>query len=188
VRGESPSKEVKVLPTHGQSANRWSSRFQPKDAEVIEEKGVHMSNLLGEEAWGICASILLVCLGIALIGYGRWQNLDISNGWPVYPAGSIFCLAGMHYLGSEDPSREPAYNKDPQLGSKYVCLGRLALNGHSIRAYEIETDQGNKRFRLVSIPAVTHEKEAALIRYIVNEGLMENISQGMSEKIEEEAA
>ena len=37
------------------------------------------------------------------------------------------------------------------------------------------------------MPGITAQKEAALIRYIVNEGLIENISRGMSKKIEEEA-
>ena len=69
-----------------------------------------------------------------------------------------------------------------------MYLGSLDLNGYSIKTYECETNQGEKQFRLVSMPAATLEKEAALIRYIVNEGLIENFSRGISEKIEEEAA
>jgi hypothetical protein len=140
-----------------------------------------------EETWVVCAGVLLACLGLALIGFGRWYNLEISNGWPIYLAGSIFCLGGLFYLGWKDPAVEPGSEELPQPGSKNVYLGRLDLNGYSLRAYECETARDGKQFRLVSIPAVPPQKEAALIRYIVNEGLIENISRKMSKKIEEEA-
>lgn len=142
--------------------------------------------MLKEEAWVMCAGILLVCFGMALIGFGRWYNLDISQGWPIYLAGSSFCLGGLFYLGWKDPSVEPSWDELPQPGSK-IYLGRVDLNGYSLRAYECETDRDGTQFRLVSMPAVNPQKEAALIRYIVNEGLIENISRGMSKKIEEEA-
>ena len=146
-----------------------------------------MRKMLEEEAWFICAGVLLTCLGMALIGFGRWYNLDISSGWPIYLAGFIFCLGGLFYLGWKDPFGEPDREELAQPGSKNIYLGRLELNGYSLRAYERETARDGKQFRLVSIPAVTPQKEAALIRYVVNEGLIENISQGMSKKIEEEA-
>ncbi|HYY29084.1 MAG TPA: hypothetical protein VE860_14115 [Chthoniobacterales bacterium] len=143
--------------------------------------------MLKEEVRVICAGILLVCLGMALIGFGRWYNLDIPQGWPIYLAGSIFCLGGLFYLGREDSSAESDCEEPPQQGSNNVYLGTLHLNGYLLKAYECETDRDGTRFRLVSTPAVTPQKEAALIRYIVNEGLIENISRGMSKKIEEEA-
>jgi hypothetical protein len=124
---------------------------------------------------------------MTLIGFGRWYNLDISQGWPIYLAGSIFCLGGLFYLGWKDPSGEPSWDELPQPGPKNIYLGSLNLNGYSLGAYECETDRDGTRFRLVSNPALTPQKEAALIRYMVNEGLIEKISRGMSKKIEEEA-
>jgi hypothetical protein len=41
---------------------------------------------------------------------------------------------------------------------------------------------------LTSIPALTPEKEAALVRYMINEGLIEEFWRGMRQKIEEEGA
>ena len=146
-----------------------------------------MRKVLKEEAWVICAGILLVCFGMALIGFGRWSNLEISPGWPIYLAGSIFCLGGLFYLGWKDPSVESDCGEPPQPGLKNIYLGSLDLNGYSLRAYECETDLDGTRFRLVSNPAVSPQQEAALIRYIVNEGLIEKISRGMNKKIEEEA-
>jgi hypothetical protein len=146
-----------------------------------------MRKVLKEKAWVICAGILLVCFGMALIGFGRWYNLDVPQGLSVYLAGFIFCMGGLFYLWWKDPSDEPSEDELPQPGSKNIYLGNLHLNGYSLRAYECQTDCDGTRFRLVSIPAVRPHKEAALIRYIVNEGLIENISRSMSNKIEEEA-
>jgi hypothetical protein len=77
----------------------------------------------------------------------------------------------------------PVFRKTGQI----FANARLDLNGYSLRAYECETARDGKQFRLVSIPGVAPQKEAAVIRYIVNEGLIENILQGMSKEIEEEA-
>jgi hypothetical protein len=46
---------------------------------------------------------------------------------------------------------------------------------------------GSKQFRLVSSPKVSPEQEAAYIRYIVNEGLIEDWWPQMNKKITEEA-
>ena len=69
-----------------------------------------------------------------------------------------------------------------------IFLGKFELNGRSITAYERENDLGGRQLRLNSYPAITPEQEAALIRYIVNEGLVENIWRGMSKEIEEGAS
>jgi hypothetical protein len=39
---------------------------------------------------------------------------------------------------------------------------------------------------LSAFPSITCEQEAALIRYLVNEGLVENLVQGLSKRIEGE--
>jgi hypothetical protein len=68
-----------------------------------------------------------------------------------------------------------------------VVTGRFRLNGYSFEAYEREGENGSKQFRLVSSAKVNPEREAACIRYMVNEGLIEDLWPEMSKKIKEEA-
>lgn len=137
--------------------------------------------------WPICAGILLACVGMALIGFGEWNSLDLSQGWLVYLLGLTFFFAGL-FLVWIDPLATPALQDESVSESDGIYLGRFELNGRSIRAYERESDLGGRQLRLKSYPAITPEQEAAFIRYIVNEGLAENIWRGMSRKIEEEAS
>src|SRR5260370_26593725 len=67
-----------------------------------------------------------------------------------------------------------------------VYLGKFTLNGYTFKAYERETVDGSRQFRLSAFPSITREQEAALIRYLVNEGLVEHLVQGLSKRIEEE--
>ena len=60
-----------------------------------------------------------------------------------------------------------------------VYLGKFNLNGYTFKAYERETVDGSRQFRLSAFPSITCEQEAALIRYLVNEGLVENLVQGL---------
>ena len=71
--------------------------------------------------------------------------------------------------------------------SKSICLGAFHLNGHSFEAYERETDYGGRQFRLRSYPSVNPDQEAAIIRYLVHEGLIDDMWPQSSKKIQEEA-
>lgn len=137
-------------------------------------------------AWPICVGILLVCLGVALIAFGEWHSLDLSAGCLHYLAGFTVLLGGL-FLIWKDPLSAPTFPEELAPEPEGVYLGRFKLNGYSFEAYECETTKGGRQFRLISFPAVAPEREAAFIRYIVNEGLVENIWQGMSKRIEEEA-
>jgi predicted membrane channel-forming protein YqfA (hemolysin III family) len=139
------------------------------------------------EELSICVGVLLACLGMALIGLGEWHSLDFSTGWLMYLGGVIFLLGGLFLLW-KDPLTTFSSQQKPSLELNEVYLGRLNLNGYSIRACERENNQGVIQFRLTSIPALTPEKEAALIRYMINEDLIEEFWGGISQKIEEEGA
>ena len=68
-----------------------------------------------------------------------------------------------------------------------MYLGKFQLNGYLFEAYEREGNKGGKEFRLVSTPSVSPAQEAAFIRYIIQEDLINNLWPQMSKQIEEEA-
>jgi hypothetical protein len=139
-----------------------------------------------QPAWRICVGILLTYLGMALIGFGGWYSLELSMRWFIYLVGSTVFLAGL-FLIWKDPLSTPGFQEEPTQEPKSIYLGKFDLNGYSFRAYERETDKAGRQFRLISFRSLTPEREAAFIRYMVNEGLIENIWRRMSKKIEEEA-
>jgi len=134
----------------------------------------------------ICLGIFLAYVGIALIGFGGWYSLKPSLRWLIYLAGFTIFLAGL-FLIWKDLLNAPGYPGDPISSRDGHFLGEFELNGHFFRAYEIESAQDGRQFRLFSSPQLTPEREAAFIRYIVNEGLLEDFWQGLSKKIKEEA-
>ena len=140
-------------------------------------------------AWPICVGVLLIYAGMALIGLGGWYSFELWLRWLIYLAGFIFFLGGLllmwnDLLGEREFPEEPTA-QTPELGGVY--LASFALNSHSFKAFECETDKGRRQFRLISSPPLNSEREAAYIRYLVHEGLVENIWRGMSKRIEEEA-
>jgi hypothetical protein len=70
---------------------------------------------------------------------------------------------------------------------KRKSLGRIELDGRCFEAYEDESDDGSKRFRLQSFPAISSEREAAFIRYFINEGFIERMWPRLSGRISKEA-
>ena len=62
------------------------------------------------------------------------------------------------------------------------------MNGYFFEAYERDGENGSKQFRLLSSPKLDSDREAACIRYLVNEGLIDELWPQMSQKIKEEAA
>ena len=136
--------------------------------------------------WPVCLGIFLAYVGIALIGFGGWYSVKPSLRWLIYLAGSIVFLTVI-FLVWKDLLNARAYPEEPISPRGGHFLGEFELNGHFFKAYELETAQDGRQFRLFSSPRLTPEREAAFIRYIVNEGLVEDLWQGLSKKIEEEA-
>jgi hypothetical protein len=126
---------------------------------------------------------------MALVGLGGWYSFELGLRWLIYLAGFILFLGGLlliwkDLLGELEFPEDPTV-QTPEPGGVY--LGSFTLNGHSFKAFERDTDMGWRQFRLISSPPFNSEREAAYIRYLVNEGLVANIWPGMSKKIEEEA-
>jgi hypothetical protein len=142
-----------------------------------------------QAAWPICVGVVVAYLGIALIGSGGWYSLGLWPRWPICLAGFTLLVAGF-FLAWKDLSRVGNLPKEPmpdQPEPEVFYLGSFDLNGYSFKAYERGTANGGRQFRLISFPPLTPEREAAFIRYIVNEGLIENIWPETSKKLQEEA-
>ena len=104
----------------------------------------------------------------------------------IYVGGSLLFLSGL-FLIWIDANRLAAVRYVPALESRGMYLGKFQLNGYLFEAYERQGNNGGKEFRLVSSPSVSPAREAAFIRYIIQEGLIENLWPQMSKQIEEDA-
>ena len=101
----------------------------------------------------------------------------------MYAAGFITCLSGT-FLIWKDLVAAVVFSLARPKGN---FLGEFRLNGYFFEAYEQEEENGGKQFRLLTSPQIDPEREAAWVRYLVNEGLIEEWWPRMSQKIKEEA-
>lgn len=127
-------------------------------------------------AWSICVGILLAILGVGLMGSGAGHLLP-----------TFLLFLGVLFFTRKDQQPASNFEENVALERDGIYLGRFDLNGHSFEAYECKSDKNGAQLRLTSFPTLTHEQEAAFIRYIVNEGLAETIWPGMGKKIAAEA-
>ena len=125
-------------------------------------------------------------LGILLIGLGGWNVLNSETRMLNYAGGSILFLSGLVLIWIDARHSKVAWN-GPTLTPEGIYLGKFELNGHLFEAYERRTNNDTSEFRLLSSPSVNPAQEAAFIRYLVNEGLIEAMWPDMSRQIEEEA-
>jgi hypothetical protein len=125
-------------------------------------------------------------LGMLLIGLGGWDGLNFETRMLIYVCGSITCLAALLLIWIDAINMAIGGNQ-PALISRGSYLGKFRLNGYLFEAYEQGADNGVRQFRLISSPSVNPAREAAFIRYLVHEGLIESMWPEMSRQIEEEA-
>jgi hypothetical protein len=126
----------------------------------------------------LIVGVVMAELGILLIALGRCDFPDFKTRMLVYVCGSITCLIGLLAV---------AWNQ-LALKSSGSYLGKFRLNGYLFEAYEREANDGVSEFRLISSPSINPAREAAFIRYMVQEGLIESMWPEMSIRIEEEAS
>jgi hypothetical protein len=131
----------------------------------------------------LCVGTFLAVIGIMLIGVAGSEMLDDWIRTAMYVAGFVGCLGGC-LLMWKDLAAAAVFSLACPKGN---FLGEFRLNGYFFGAYEREGENGSKQFRLVSSPKMEPEWEAACIRYLVNEGLIEEMWPQMSQKIKEEA-
>jgi len=139
-----------------------------------------------DSTWYLFAGVLAADFGMLLIALGGWDALKTETRILIYVGGSLLFLSGL-FLIWMDAIRLAALRHEPALESTGMYLGKFQLNGYLFEAYEREGDNGGKEFRLFSTPPVSPAREAAFIRYIIQEGLIYDLWPQMSKQIEEEA-
>jgi hypothetical protein len=102
---------------------------------------------------------------------------DVAFGF----GGIVLCIIGIGLFWEAMRDDGPPVELD---GSEIGCI---QLNGFDLVAYERETQDGKKQFRLASSCRLSPEREAALIRYLSAEGFLVSLWPGMKERIQEEA-
>ena len=131
----------------------------------------------------LCVGTFLAVIGIVLIGVAGSEMLDDWIRTAMYVAGFVGCLGGCLLIWKDLAAAAVLSLARP----KGNFFGEFRLNGYLLEAYEREGENGSKQFRLVSSLKMESEREAACIRYLGNEGLIEELWPRMSQKIKEEA-
>lgn len=147
---------------------------------TIRERSTSVQLLIG---------IVLAEAGVALVGCGEWDLLQIGRPLLFYAIGFVLFVVGMFLIWKEPLSAMIVEEEAMPISAtgKGEILGRIDLNGICFEAYEEETGHGGKRFRLQSFPPIGPEREAGFIRYLIHEGFIEKRWPCLSEKIQEEA-
>jgi hypothetical protein len=126
---------------------------------------------------------------IAIVSVVLWSEYKsyYLGTWISLSAGAfVLCFIGISstkYLASAGPQ----VKSDLAGSSRELCLEKFYLNGYLFQPVEQETSNGRKQFRLSSTPPLNPDHEAAVIRYLINEGLSEKMWPPISRRIEEEA-
>jgi len=130
----------------------------------------------------ISGGFLAFTSGLVLIGLLNWESsvylpVDVCASL----AGITLSIVGIRlFLMATADDGSPVEVQRAE-------LGRIQLNGYYLIAYESETSDAKKQFRLASYRTLSPEKEAALIRYLTMEGFLVSLWPEMKERIEEEA-
>jgi hypothetical protein len=130
----------------------------------------------------ISGGFLAFTFGFVLICLLNWENsVDLPVNLCASLAGITLSTIGIRLFLMATADGGPP---DQVNGAE---LGRIQLNGDYLIAYECETPNAKKQFRLASYRTLSPEKEAALIRYLAMEGFLVSLWPEMKERIEEEA-
>jgi hypothetical protein len=127
----------------------------------------------------------LLAVIVVLVVWTEYKSDHIGTWIALCAGGFVFWSVGLILFGPSAPvgkQRECAGTEE-QSG-----LREFYLNGYFFQPYEQETTPGQRQFRLLSMPKISPDKEAAIIRYLINEGLSETFWPQISRRIEEEAS
>jgi hypothetical protein len=141
------------------------------------------------ETKGIAAACLGMLLLIVIVSLVVWCEYKTNHviAWMVLCVGGVvFWFIGLAAAGSGAPDRSIRKSALTRSSSE-LCFMQFYLNGYFLQPYEQQTLTGAKQFRLSATPQMSPEREAAFIRYLINEGLTEEMWPRISQKIEEEA-
>ena len=134
--------------------------------------------------WGllkVLGGFFALTSGFVLVGILNWESsTSLARNLTLGLAGVALCIFGFRLLliATEDDGSSIQVD-----GTE---LGYVQLNGYYLVAYERETPDGRKQFRLASSRTLTSEREAALIRYLALEGFLGSLWPEMKERLQEE--
>ena len=128
-----------------------------------------------------CGGFLSLTSGFILICVLNWgSSVYMAVNLALGVSGVTLCIIGIRLLLIATEEDGPAIEVD---GTE---LGSIQLNGRYLVAYESESPEGKKQFRLASVRTLTPESEAALVRYLALEGFLFSLWPDMEERIQEE--
>ena len=130
----------------------------------------------------ICGGFFSLTSGFVLIGILNWESsVYMPVGLALGLGGVTLCIIGLRLflIATEEDGLPMEING--------VELGSIQLNSYCLVAYENESPDGKKQFRLASCRPLTPEREAALIRYLAVEGFLGTLWPEIRERIEDEA-
>jgi hypothetical protein len=136
--------------------------------------------------WALFSGALLLIVIVAGVVWSEYKAYHIGTWVVLCAGGSLFWFIGFALAGRGGPAGTPLQQECAE-GPEGSFLSGFYLNGCFFQAYEQGTSSGRKQFRLLATPQISPEREAAMIRYVINEGLSEKMWPQISRRIEEEA-
>jgi hypothetical protein len=136
--------------------------------------------------WALYLGTLLLVVIIAAVVWSEYKMYRLGIWIVLGTSGFVFWFIGFASTRHYGPTSPLGDSKSGGSSSEFG-LREFYLNGYFFQPVEQETSGGRKQFRLLSTPPVSPEREAAFIRYLINEGLSEEMWPQISRRIEEEA-
>jgi hypothetical protein len=140
---------------------------------------------VSNEMWTFCLWTLLLILIVAGVVWSEYQANHIGAWIAICAAGFVFWFIGSAFARKGVPANPQLRHEFPK-GSEELCLREFYLNGYWFQPYEQGMPGGRKQFRLSATPPISPDREAAVIRYLIHEGLSEKMWPQISARIEEE--
>jgi hypothetical protein len=136
--------------------------------------------------WTLYLGTLLLIAIVSVVVWSEYKTYHLGT-WVVLCAGGFVFWFIAFASTRHDASAGPQAKSELAGSSRELCLKQFYLNGYFFQPVEQETSNGRKQFRLSSTPPLGPDREAAVIRYLINEGLSERMWPQISRRIEEEA-
>ena len=133
----------------------------------------------------LCSGIPLIFIIVAAVLWTEYKLYYFGTGIAIFVSGVFFGLLGFGLTRNLRAGKLAKCQRKEAQGD--LRLKQFYLNGCFFRPYEQETSGERKQFRLLSEPPLKPEKEAAIIRYLINEGLTQKWWPQISKRIEEES-
>jgi hypothetical protein len=136
--------------------------------------------------WTLYLGTLLLIAIVSVVVWSEYKTYHLGT-WVVLCAGGFVFWFIAFASTRHHASAGPQVKSELAGSSRELCLKQFYLNGYFFQPVEQETSNVRKQFRLSSTPPLGPDREAAVIRYLINEGLSERMWPQISRRIEEEA-